>query len=82
MPTLHRFDGYRVFVPANDHRPAHVHVVKAENEAIFFLNCPSGPVSLRETIGFRASQLAAIERELNPLAPRLCAEWETIHGEP
>lgn len=82
MPTLHRFDGYRVFVPANDHRPAHVHVVKAGQQAVFFLNCPAGPVTIRENNGFKASQLAAIERELDPIVRRLCTAWESIHGEP
>ncbi|MGE4098561.1 MAG: DUF4160 domain-containing protein [Hyphomonadaceae bacterium] len=55
-----------MFIPANDHRPAHVHVVKAGNEAVFFLNCPDGPASLRENYGLKAAQLNAIERVLNP----------------
>jgi hypothetical protein len=82
MPTVHEFDGFRVFIPTNDHRPAHVHVAKAGNEAVFVLNCPDGPVSLRENYGFKASQLNAIERELNPTTNALCAKWESIHGQP
>jgi hypothetical protein len=78
MPTVHAFDGFRVFIPANDHRPAHVHVAKAGNEAVFVLNCPGGPVSLRESYGFKPAQLNAIERQLNALTTALCAKWEAI----
>src|SRR5437868_3887052 len=38
MPTVHRFDGLRVVIYPNDHRPAHVHVIGAGGEAVFFLN--------------------------------------------
>jgi hypothetical protein len=82
MPTVHAFDGFRVFIPTNDHRPAHVHVAKAGNEAVFCLNCPNGPVGLRENLGMSLKQLNAIERELNRMVAALCAEWESIHGEP
>lgn len=82
MPTVHSFDGHRVFIPTNDHRPAHVHVVKSGSEAIFILNCPGGPVALRENYGFKQGQVSGIERELNPIVGRLCADWEQIHGEP
>ena len=82
MPTVYAFDGCRVFIPSNDHRPAHVHVVKAGDEAVFTLNCPGGPVSLRENYGFTAAQLGAIERELSPIVNALCARWEQIHGQP
>ena len=80
MGTLHRFDGHRVFIWSNDHRPAHVEVVKAEKLAVFILNCPQGPVSLREKYGFTSAQIGKIERELNPMVADLCAEWEIVHG--
>ena len=82
MPTVHKFDGHRVFIPTNDHRPAHVHVVKAGNEAILFLNCPDGPVALRENYGFKSAEIGAIENEVNPIVRALCAQWELLHGEP
>ena len=82
MPTVHEFKGYRVFIPTNDHRPAHVHVVKAGNEAIFILHFPNGPVALRENYGFKLGEVNAIERELNTIVEALCTEWELIHGEP
>ena len=81
MPTLHRFDGLRVVVYPNDHRPAHVHVVDG-SEAVFHLNCPNGPVQLRENFGFRSGQIAAIEVELNGRVEALSVGWRVIHGAP
>jgi len=52
MPTALRLDGLRVVIYPNDHRPAHVHVIGADGEAVFNLNCPEGPVVLREAYGF------------------------------
>ncbi|HEY5410378.1 MAG TPA: DUF4160 domain-containing protein [Caulobacteraceae bacterium] len=79
MPTVHRFGGLRVVVYPNDHRPAHVHVVDG-SEAVFDLNCPEGPVELRENYGFRSGQIAAIEAELNGQVAVVCREWSAIHG--
>ncbi|MGO9259223.1 MAG: DUF4160 domain-containing protein [Bryobacteraceae bacterium] len=44
MPTVLRFDGLRVVIYPNDHRPAHVHMIGRGHEAVFDLNCPAGPV--------------------------------------
>jgi hypothetical protein len=80
MPTVFRFDGLRVVVYPNDHRPAHVHVKGAAGEAVFILNCPAGPPTLRESFGLNRIQLSRINDELvGALAP-LCAEWRRIHG--
>ena len=80
MPTVLKFDGLRVVVYPNDHRPAHVHVIGPDAEALFFLNCPTGPVRLRENYGFSLSQLNQIEKVLNKNQERLCRAWEEIHG--
>lgn len=50
MPTVVRFDGLRVVIYPNDHRPAHVHGTGQGGEAVFILNCPIGPVDLRESL--------------------------------
>lgn len=71
-----------MFIPSNDHRPEHVHIVKAEREAVFLLNCPNGPVLLRENFGFNRGQIDRIERAMNPIVSDLCGEWEKIHGDP
>lgn len=65
----------------NDHRPAHVHVIGAEGEAVFILHCPDGPPELRESYGFRATDLNGIGMALAEALPALCAEWSVIHGD-
>ncbi|RBP08571.1 uncharacterized protein DUF4160 [Roseiarcus fermentans] len=80
MPTVLRFDGLRVIVYPNDHRPAHVHVKGASGEAVFVLNCPNGPPTLRETFGLSRTELNRVENELAGAVATLCAEWRRIHG--
>ncbi|MBX3532510.1 MAG: DUF4160 domain-containing protein [Rhizobiaceae bacterium] len=80
MPTVFRFDGLRVVIYPNDHRPAHVHVKGAAGEAVFILHCPDGPPALRESFGFNGPELNKIEVELGGVLVTLCAEWRTIHG--
>jgi hypothetical protein len=52
VPTVLRLAGLRVAIYPNDHRPAHVHVMGNGLEAVFELNCPDGPASVRENFGF------------------------------
>jgi hypothetical protein len=82
MPTVLRFDGLRVTVYPNDHRPAHVHVIGSGAEAVFDLNCPNGPPSLRENFGFGRHQVTRIVRRLLIELTDLCGQWSRIHGEP
>ena len=67
MPTVLRFDGLRVVVYPNDHRPAHVHVIGRGCEAVFFLNCATGPVELRENYGFSRREVSHIESVLTAI---------------
>jgi hypothetical protein len=82
MPTVYRFDGFRVFIHTNDHRPPHVHVTKGSGEALFYLNCPNGPTELRENYRrcFSRSDIAEIQAALDPIVPVLCEKWSEIHG--
>jgi hypothetical protein len=80
MPTVFRFEGLRVIIYPNDHRPAHVHVKGASGEAVFVLHCPDGPPALRESFGFNQSQLGRIKDDLAAALATLCAEWRRIHG--
>ena len=80
MPTVLRIGNLRIVIYPNDHRPAHVHVIGPEHEALFYLKCPKGPTSLRENYGFTSSELARIEANLNRHVPELCAAWKEIHG--
>jgi len=81
MPTVLRFDGLRVVIYPNDHRPAHVHVIGADAEAVFELNPPGGPVTFRESMGFRGGALDRIAAVLDEHGTALAAAWERIHGD-
>jgi Fe2+ or Zn2+ uptake regulation protein len=80
MPTVLRFEGLRVVIYPNDHRPAHVHVVGRGCEAVFHLQCPAGPAELRENYGFSLREITQIGRALAHSLAELCAAWEGIHG--
>jgi hypothetical protein len=79
VPTV-RFDGLRVVVYPNDHRPAHVHVIGGGQESVFNLNCTGGPVELRENYGFAQRSLSRILLVLTQNRIDLCKAWENIHG--
>ena len=81
MPTVLRFDGLSVVVYPADHIPAHVHVFGGGSEAIFNLNCPSGPVALRENYGFWRQVIAKVRKRLDDAVLTLCREWRRIHGQ-
>ncbi|HEY1525066.1 MAG TPA: DUF4160 domain-containing protein [Candidatus Angelobacter sp.] len=80
MPTVLRFNGLRVVIYPNDHRPAHVHVIGRGREAVFNLNCHTGPVDLRENYRFSRREISRIERVLSEHLEELCQAWEQIHG--
>jgi hypothetical protein len=82
VPTVLRIGNLRVVIYPNDHRPAHVHVIGPEYEALFYLNCPTGPVALRENYGFTRREIVWIEAALNQHVVELCAAWKEIHGNP
>jgi hypothetical protein len=58
-----------------------MHVIGREGEAVFLLNCPRGPIALRESYRFSASEIRRIAGELTTHIPSLCTAWETIHGD-
>jgi hypothetical protein len=80
MPTVLRVDGLRVVVYPNDHRPAHVHVIRDRCEAVFNLNCPDGPPQLRENYGFPEKVAGRIKVIVTENLTHLCSEWRRIHG--
>ena len=81
MPTVARFNGLRVVIYPNDHRPAHIHVIGPDGEAVFILNCPDGPPELRECYGFKLNAVNAIGREITEELGALCEAWRQIHGD-
>jgi Domain of unknown function (DUF4160) len=80
MPTVFKFDGLRIVIYPNDHRPSHVHVIGRGREAVFILNCPCGPMELRENYRFSRAELARIGEDLTENLDTLCKAWEEIHG--
>jgi hypothetical protein len=81
VPTVLKIDNLRVVIYPNDHRPAHVHVIGPEHEALFHLNCPEGPVDLRENYDFSTREINRIVGALTQHVPELCAAWKEIHGD-
>lgn len=81
MPTILRIGGLRVVVYPNDHRPAHVHVIGADCEAVFNLNCPDGPLELRQSFGFSLREVNDLAQRLQSELALLCPTWRTIHGD-
>jgi hypothetical protein len=49
-------------------------------EAVFELNCPAGPVELRENYTFPQRELRPILGKLDRQIATLCGAWERIHG--
>lgn len=80
MPTVMRIGSFRVTIWPNDHRPPHVHVIGRGGEAVFNLNCPLGPVTLRESYGVGLADLNTIAEALDTGIAALCASWSAIHG--
>ncbi len=81
MPTVLRLDGLRVVIYPNDHRPAHVHVISAEGEAVFVLNCPDGPPELRERHGVSLQTVNRMQKALAPHLSVLCPKWREFHDD-
>jgi hypothetical protein len=80
VPTVLRFDGLRVVIYPNDHRPAYVHVIGSGREPVFKLNCPAGPVELRENYGFSGRETTPLQAVLAEHLEELCRAWEEMHG--
>ena len=80
MPTVLGFEGLRVAIYPNDHRPAHIHAVGRGCEGVFHLNCPAGPADLWENYGFSRREIRNILGVLTNHLDELCRAWEQIHG--
>lgn len=81
MPTILKFQGLRVVIYPNDHRPAHVHVVGRGMEAVFQLHCTKGEPELRENYRFSKSELILILKTVTECQEILCLKWRQIHGD-
>jgi hypothetical protein len=79
MPQIWNEGGFRFYVYFNDHVPAHVHVQKAEGEAVINLGDNKTKPSLREVRNMglsdvrKALEIAAKEKT------RFASAWRHIH---
>jgi hypothetical protein len=80
MPTIDRYQGLRVVIYPNDHRPPHVHVIGRGCEAVFRLNCPSGPLELRNVLHFDDQEITRLAAWLASRIHHACLGWSRIHG--
>jgi hypothetical protein len=81
VPTVLRLRNFRIVIYTDDHPPPHVHAVGPDGKAIFLLNCPNGPVSLREETYLNQAQVKALASFLAGHLELLCKAWEDIHGD-
>jgi hypothetical protein len=81
MPTVLSVDGYEIQVFTQDHLPPHVHVFARGCEAIVFLECSGGRVTLRENYRFKAREIKAMMRIVQQHQAVLCEAWEKIHDD-
>jgi hypothetical protein len=80
MPTILRQDGFEFMIYTNDHPPMHVHVFKAEGEAVINLGDEATPPSLRETIGMSRKQERRALEIVGEHQNYLLGEWRRLHG--
>lgn len=80
MPTILRKDGFAFLVYTNDHRPAHVHIFRAEAEMIVYLGDEANPPSIRENMGMNRRDARMALVICGEFQEFLLAEWRRIHG--
>jgi hypothetical protein len=81
FPTVLRIAGLLVVIFPDDHRPAHVHVRGAGKEALFYLNCPNGRITLRSNYRFSLREVTRLARKLTPHVAELCKAWKELHDD-
>lgn len=80
MPIIARIDGLIVVIYPHDHAPPHVHGLGPDGEIIFILNCPNGPVSIREARGYSEREARRLAKRITEMVPFLCSAWKGIHS--
>jgi hypothetical protein len=81
MPTLIKESGFEVRIYTRDeHPPAHVHVWKAEGEAVIYLGDDETPPSLCEVNRMRKKDVRKALNIVEDNQEILRAEWRRYHG--
>lgn len=79
MVTVHRAFGYRFVIFANDHAPAHVHVLGQGGEARIWLDGPAAP-SADRVAGIARADMRRIMAEVVAQQSTLLEAWRQLHG--
>lgn len=79
MVTVLRIDGYRVVIYANDHRPAHVHVIAAGGEAKINLVTSTGAPQLAWALGLSRADVRRALRIVSDHRAMLLNRWSELH---
>lgn len=79
MVTVLRAQGLRVVIFANDHLPAHVHVVAGDGEAKINLNGPGAVPHLVWADGMNRGEVRRALRLVAESQAFLLTRWEEIH---
>jgi hypothetical protein len=83
MPTIIRADGFRVVIYPNDHVPAHVHVIKGNDEVRIDLGNIEGEIAPSIMSISRKMSDKDVVKALQLVAENqseLLDEWGKIHG--
>jgi len=79
MPTVFRHDGFRFFFYSNEgdpREPVHVHVMKGQGEARFWVR----PVEVARSSGFDARTLRRLARTIAAQATEIERAWYDHFG--
>ena len=79
MVTVHRQAGLRFVIFADDHEPAHVHVI-GDGNAKIDLTGPDGKPELGTNDGFKAGDLRKAMRIVAEQRTWLLEKWNDYHG--
>jgi hypothetical protein len=80
MPTVLRVGNLRIVIFANDHRPAHVHIISPTGEAKVRIGTLSRKPSLLQNDGLSRKELGAALEIIDQEWKLLRQRWKEIHG--
>ena len=76
MPTIFRFDGFRIVINPLDHPPPHVHVLNADGFVLIEIET----LLIRRYRDMREKDVARAVRLVAENQESLLASWREIHG--
>ena len=79
MATIAKTNGFSFRIYTNDHKPPHVHVIKADGEVIIELGDENNSPTIREIYGMRDRDVAIAYTLVEQLKTKLLNAWREIH---